>query len=175
MNGAGSTYTSKARSRPPAWVLPRLALVVGLLPSLAGCLVVPEDKTYQALVAEEKSSRQVYKLYPGSVRPTNELAIVLINDIPFATVDGFGVSKTDYQEVHVLPGRHSLAWRQQFGFSVMVEPAMLKEASLSIAVDLQAGHVYKLFADRTYGTGYRFYFWLEDAASRALVGGTKKP
>ncbi|NTV95594.1 MAG: hypothetical protein HGA75_09285 [Thiobacillus sp.] len=175
MNGAVSTYASKDRLRPQALVLARLALVVGLLPSLAGCLVIPEDKTYQALVEEEKSSRQVYKLYPGSVRPANELAILLINDVASATVDGFGVSKTDYQEVHVLPGRHALAWRQQFGFSVMVEPALLKEASLAVAVDLQAGHVYKLFADRTYGTGYRFYFWLEDAASRAVVGGTKKP
>lgn len=175
MNGAGSTYTSKDRPRSPASVLLRLVLVVGLLPSLAGCLVIPEDKTYQALVEEEKSSRQVYKLYPGSVRPASELAIVQVNDVPSATVDGLGVSKTDYQEVHVLPGRHTLAWRKQFGFSVMVEPEMLKQASLTVGVDLQAGHAYKLFADRTYGTGYRFYFWLEDAASRAVVGGTKKP
>lgn len=150
-------------------------LSVALLPNLAGCLMVVEDKGYQALVAEEKSGRQVYKLYPGITRPLSDLAIVLINDIPTTVIDGLTVAKTDYQEIHLLPGPHTLSWRKQFAFSVMVEPTMSKEAALTLAVDLQAGHTYKLFAERTYGTGYQLYFWIEDVANGKAIGGRKKP
>lgn len=150
-------------------------LVLGLLLNLSGCLLIPEDRLHQALIAKEKSGPQIYKLYPGSAKPLSDLAIVAIGDVSSASIDGLNVSATDYQEIHLLPGRHLLAWRKGFGFSVMVEPAMTKVAEATITVELQAGHVYQLLADRTYGTGYKFYFWIEDAADGKVIGGTKKP
>ena len=150
-------------------------MALGLAACLGGCLLVPEDKTYQALTAQEKSTQQVYKLYPGSKRPPSELAILLMGDVPSANVDGLEVQKTDYQSIHLLPGTHDLSWRKTFGFSVMVEPAMIKTAEHTVSVDLQAGHTYKLFADRTYGTNYRLYFWVQDIASGNVIGGRKKP
>jgi hypothetical protein len=153
----------------------RCTLLLGLVSGLTGCLVIPEDQTYQSLVESEKSGRQIYKLYPGKHRPASELAVVLLNDIPSVSVDGLSVFKTDYQEIHLLPGPHTLAWRKVFGFSVMVEPSMMKEAELALEAGLKAGHAYKLFADRTTGHGYRFYFWIEDAASGEVIGGLKKP
>lgn len=150
-------------------------LVLGLLSSLSGCLLIPEDRLHQALNAKEQSGHQIYKLYPGSTRLLSDLAIVVMGDVSSASIDGLNVSATDYQEIHLLPGQHMLAWRKGFGFSVMVEPTMMKVAEMAIAVQLQAGHVYRLFADRTYGTGYRFYYWIEDAADGKVIGGTKKP
>jgi hypothetical protein len=159
----------------PASTVLRCTLMLGLVSGLVGCLVIPEDKTYQSLVESEKSGRQIYKLYPGKQRPASELAVAHLNDIPSVTVDGLSVLKTDYQEIHLLPGRHALAWRKVFGFSVMVEPPIMKEEELAIEVGLKAGHSYKLFADRTTGNGYRFYFWVEDVASGEVIGGSKKP
>ena len=153
----------------------RNVMTLGLAACLGGCILVPEDKTYQALTAQEKSQQQVYKLYPGNKRPTDELAILLMGEVPSANVDGLEVQKTDYQSIHLLPGSHTLSWRKTFGFSVMVEPSMMKTAEHTVSVNLQAGHTYKLFADRTYGTHYRLYFWLQDAASGEVIGGRKKP
>ena len=153
----------------------KTVLVLGLLSSLSACLLIPEDRLHQALNAKEQSGHQIYKLYPGSARPLSDVAVVAMGDVPSASIDGLNVSATDYQEIHLLPGQHMLAWRKSFGFSVMVEPAMTKVAEMTIAVELQAGHVYRLFADRTYGTGYRFYYWIEDAADGKVIGGTKKP
>lgn len=150
-------------------------VVFGLVANLTGCLMVSEDKTYQALTVREKDQRYVYKLYPGSARSTHELAIILMGDVPTATVDGLEVQNTDYQVIHLLPGSHTLSWRQTFGFSVMVEPAMTKSAETILTVNLQAGHTYKLFAERTYGQNYSLYFWIQDAANNEVVGGRKKP
>jgi hypothetical protein len=151
------------------------ALLPCLLLVLAGCLLIPEDRAYRSLTELEKGERQIYKLYSGQPRPANELAIVLLGDIPSVTVDGLGTFKADYQEIHLMPGRHALAWRKVFGFSVMVEPAMMKEAGIELDVELKAGHTYKLFADRTTGHGYRFYFWIADTLNGEVIGGVKKP
>jgi hypothetical protein len=137
--------------------------------------LISQDKTYQYLVESEKAERQIYKLYPGKRLPTSELAILILGDTPSVTVNGLSVFKTDYQEVHLLPGLQKLAWRKVFGFSVMVEPSMTKEAERALEVRLKAGHTYKLFADRTTGHGYQFYFWIADTASGEVIGGTKKP
>jgi len=153
----------------------RYTLTLGLVSGLTGCLMIPEDKTYQSLVESEKTERQIYKLYPGKHRPTSELAILLLGDIPSITVNGLSVFKTDYQEVHLLPGLQALVWRKVFGFSVMVEPSMIKEAELALEVRLKAGHTYKLFADRTTGHGYRFYFWIMDTVTGEVIGGSKRP
>jgi len=151
------------------------ALVLWLLISLSGCLLVPEDRLEKALKEKDKSGHQIYKLYPGDPRPENSLAILSIGDVPRVTVDGLSVSATDYQLIHLLPGDHTLAWQKEFGFSVMVEPSMTKTAGMTITAELLAGHTYKLFADRTYGTGYRFYFWIEDMTDAKVIGGEKKP
>lgn len=158
-----------------AMSLLRSASRLGLCVFLAGCLVVPEDKTYQALTAKAESRQEVYKLYPGGTRPSSDLAILMMGDVPSAHIDGLEVLKTDYQVIHLLPGDHVVSWRKTFGFSVMVEPAMTKSAERTVTVNLQAGHAYTLFADRTYGAQYQLYFWIQDAATGAIVGGRKKP
>lgn len=175
MGRSGLPRDNRHPPRTPGATALLAALFMALLSSLAGCLMVMEDKAYQALVAEGKSGHHIYKLYPGDTRQASDLAVVLVNDIPLTVIDGLTVAHTDYQEIHLSPGQHTLTWRKQFGFSVMVEPAMSKEAALTITVDLQAGHTYRLFAERSYGTGYQFYFWIEDVANGKSIGGRKKP
>jgi hypothetical protein len=136
---------------------------------LAGCAIASEDKSHLALTAREPSRQEVYKLYPGSTRPPGELAVLLMGDVPSATVDGLQVRRTDYQVIHLLPGEHAVSWRQAFGFSVMVEPAMTKSAERTVSVDLEAGHTYTLFADRTYGAQYQLYFRTQYAATNPHV------
>lgn len=166
---------TKARLIMGYMTLFRDLLAAGLYFGLSGCLVIPEDKLYQSLKEREKSVRQVYKLYPGDVKSSSDLAIVEMGDVPLAKIDGLNVSATDYQVIHLLPGEHMLALRQTFGFSVMVEPSMMRKAETAITVELLSDHTYKLFADRTYGTGYKLYFWVEDTTDGKVIGGTKKP
>ena len=42
-------------------------------------------------------------------------------------------------------------------------------------VSFEAGHTYKLCADRTTGHGYRVYHWIEDRTAGRIVYGEKKP
>lgn len=116
-----------------------------------------------------------YKLYPGPARPAAELAIVRLGDAQEALFDGRPVGQGDWSEAHLLPGRHRIEWQSEFGASVMVEPSGSVTGGEAVEVDLVAGRTYVLRADRTTGYGYRLYFWIEDAATGAVVAGEPKP
>jgi hypothetical protein len=116
-----------------------------------------------------------YKLYAGPERPIAELAILDIADVHAVTVDGLQVTRWDYGTVQLLPGTHTLLIEKGYGFSVMVEPSMHGTFENSLEVEVEAGRTYKVISDRTYGHGYRVYFWVEDAASGDLIAGVKKP
>ena len=128
-----------------------------------------------AAFSDSDQSLYVYKLYPGAERASSERVGVRLEGVDAVVVDGLTVDRAEYQEVHLLPGRHAFTWSKGFGFSVMVEPEMHREAAYKSAVEMQAGHTYALHGARTYGEGYRFYFWIEDLNSGEVVAGTKKP
>lgn len=55
-------------------------------------------------------ARKGYKLYPGPERPPEELAIVELSGAWSARFDGVGATRSDWQEVHLLPGEHLIEW-----------------------------------------------------------------
>lgn len=117
----------------------------------------------------------IYKLYPGPVRPANEIAIVRLGDAATLEIDGRPVSHADWTEVHVLPGTHRLRWQTEFGVSALIDPSMTVTGGREAEVTLDAGRAYVLRADRTTGPGYRMFFWVEEAGSGRVVVGRAKP
>jgi hypothetical protein len=139
---------------------------------LSGCYV---GAGAPLLYSDYSGRHHVYKLYPGEERTPSELATVKLVGAYYAQIDDLLVNRADYEQVHLLPGEHNIRWGQRFAVSVMVDPEMFSEGGLIAVVELKAGHTYELHADRTYGRGYRKYFWITDAASGDVVAGEKKP
>lgn len=117
----------------------------------------------------------VYKLYPGPERPATEIVTLKLGNASEVIIDGMKVDRSDYGSVTLLPGRHLIRWNTWFGVSVLVEPSGFATRTAGHGVELKAGHVYILKADRTTGHGYRTYLWIEDADSGEVIAGTKKP
>jgi len=139
---------------------------------LSGCYVGPDAPILSYL---SDSETHIYKLYPGSELPESEIVKIDLTDAYYTVIDGFNVGRSDYQQVYILPGKHEILWGKWFAFSVMVEPSMWGKGEGSAVVDLKAGHTYELYADRTYGHGYKLYFWIQDADSQEVIAGSKKP
>ena len=139
---------------------------------LSGCYVGPNAPIFSY---SSDNEAHTYKLYPGDELPESEIVKIDLTDVYYTVIDGFNVGKSDYQQVYILPGKHEILWGKWFAFSVMVEPAMWGKGEGSAIVDLKAGHTYELYADRTYGRGYKMYFWIQDANSHEIIAGIKKP
>jgi hypothetical protein len=151
----------------------KLSVLAALL-FLGGCGIIPGYGGYELPKAFD-SKIYTYKLYPGKHLQEHEIAKVSLEDVDFAIIDGLSVATSDYQHVHLLPGKHRIRWGEGFHFSVMVEPSMYDEAEHEVEVNLLAGHTYKLYADRTTGHDYQFYFWIQDAETGEVIGGQEVP
>ena len=120
---------------------------------------------------------EIYQGYPGPELPDASVATVkwaygfgtCADVIDFAHPD---CSK--YGSIKLAPGAHHIKWSRTFGVSVMVDPRMQATYSGNAQVELEAGHTYALRSDRTYGMGYRVFFWIEDTHTGSVIWGTKK-
>ena len=97
------------------------------------------------------------------------------NGVYVVEIDGLRVSATDYGEVKLLSGVHTIRWEATFMVSVMVNSSGFDRAEIDNVAILSAGHTYTLEADRTTGHGYRMYLWIEDAKTGEVVAGVRKP
>jgi len=121
-------------------------------------------------------SDHVYKLYPGPELPDSDVATLKFgNGVYVVEIDGLRVSATDYGEVKLLSGVHTIRWEATFMVSVMVNSSGFDRAEIDNVAILSAGHTYTLEADRTTGHGYRMYLWIEDAKTGEVVAGVRKP
>jgi hypothetical protein len=133
-----------------------------LLPALAGCAA--------------DAPRGVYRAHYDAEPPESELAVLEMGAAYELIIDErYYVSGRKYKEVRLPTGAHRIWWATWFGVSVMVEPS--GQAAFGIVSDasLEAGHTYRLCADRTTGHGYRVYHWIEDRSAGRVVWGEKKP
>ncbi len=119
--------------------------------------------------------KEVIRGYSGPDLPDASLATVELGSAHWARINELHVKRLKYVIVKVLPGVHRLEWGRTFGVSYLVDPRMIVEYKESATVTLDAGRSYRLRAERTTGRGYRVYFWIEDALTRNVVYGTKKP
>jgi hypothetical protein len=117
----------------------------------------------------------VYKSYGGPEQPDSELAMIVLKDAVEARIGDRKVSPGDYARVQVLPGLHRIDWQCLYGVSVMVEPSGFASAAASGQVQLEAGHIYSLHCDRTFGQGYTTYQWITDDTMGETIAGKPKP
>jgi hypothetical protein len=138
---------------------------------LSSCYVGPGSLSALSIGADP----HVYKLYPGKELAESEIVKINMVDAYYVIIDDYKVTKSDYQQVLVLPGEHLVRWGKEFMISVMVDSSMFREGEGRAVVNLIAGHTYELYADRTTGHGYSMFFWIQDAKSGEVIAGTKKP
>ncbi|NIM29686.1 MAG: hypothetical protein GTO67_12925 [Gammaproteobacteria bacterium] len=126
-------------------------------------------------------SKEAYIGYLGPERPESEIATLRLGDAEWAKIDSldtpyrdFHVSHHMYGEIKLMAGEYHIEWGRVFGFSPLVNPAMSAEYKHDEAISLTDGHSYTLHAQRTYGRGYRVFFWVEDNTTGRVVAGTKK-
>ncbi len=120
----------------------------------------------------------VYKGQLGQASPDAPIATVRAVSAAFYEIDGSRLEHPDpdkyYHEAHLRPGPHAVTLTRWFGVSVFLVPkGYIEPVSGRFTVDMKADHVYELHADRTHGSGFRVYFWIEDATTKEVVAGTK--
>jgi hypothetical protein len=139
-----------------------LGWVLLLLLIFSGCAANNPKEVYRAYYGVEPLEGELATLDPGA-------AYEMIID------DRYYVSRGKYGTVKLPAGTHRIWWATSFGVSVMVEPSGYASFGIISNVSLEAGHTYKLCADRTTGHGYRVYHWVEDMTTGRIVYGEKKP
>lgn len=118
----------------------------------------------------------VYRAHYGIEPPESELATLDMGAAYEVIIDDrYYVSGRKYGTVKMPAGDHRIWWATWFGVSVMVEPSGHASFGIVSDVSLEAGHTYRLCADRTTGHGYRVYHWIEDRTAGRIVYGEKKP
>lgn len=118
----------------------------------------------------------VYRAHYGAEPSEGELATLEMGAAHEIVIDDrYYVSGGKYGTVKLPAGAHRIWWATGFGVSVMVEPSGYAAFGIVSDVSLEAGHTYKLCADRTTGHGYRVYHWIEDRTTGRIVFGEKKP
>ena len=118
----------------------------------------------------------VYRAHYGVEPPESELATLDMGAAYELIIDErYYVSGRKYKAVRLPAGPHRVWWATSFGVSVMVEPSGHAAFGTVSDVSLEAGHSYRLCADRTTGHGYRVYHWIEDRTAGRVVWGEKKP
>jgi hypothetical protein len=122
------------------------------------------------------SPKGVYRAHYGVEPPESELATLDMGAAYELIIDErYYVSGRKYGAVRLPAGPHRVWWATSFGVSVMVEPSGHAAFGIVSDVSLEAGHTYRLCADRTTGHGYRVYHWILDMTTGRIVWGEKKP
>ena len=144
--------------QPSEQPLSRVAIVL-LVGSLVGCGTL---------------TTEVFRGYSGPDLADDALATVELGGAEWVEIGDIGFRRGEYGSVKLLPGSHRIEWGVTFAVSFLIDPRMYVPAERSATVMLEAGHSYRLGADRTTGPGYRIYFWIEEPATGEVVWGSKK-
>lgn len=117
----------------------------------------------------------IYKLYPGPVRPVESLTVIHLGHEFDVKIDNLSASRRDWESVQLLPGKHSISWEHSFMVSVLINTRGWDKRGVQLDVNLEGGRAYILKSRRTTGRGYRMYLWIEDFNTGEVVAGVKKP
>lgn len=128
------------------------------------------------LVSSTAAESAVHIAYSGSERPEKEVASLGLGDADWVRINsGPRLEKKEYEEIKLLPGEYQIEWCEKFGVSALIDVSMSAAYVAREDVVLEAGHVYVLGADRTTGSGYRAFLWIEDEETHEIIAGFKKP
>lgn len=104
-----------------------------------------------------------------------DVAIIVSKSALPHAIDGVTLTHPDpnkyYATLRLLPGRRKITLYKWFLVSVLVMPQGYFEATATYDLDLDAGHVYELHADRTTGPGFRVAMWIKDVTTGEIVAG----
>jgi hypothetical protein len=85
-------------------------------------------------------------------------------------IDGETPAHQNHAELK--PGKHNIRYGGEIGTSFLLNPKMSDNYDYPAAIDMRAGHTYKVMHERMHGYGsYRDYFWVEDASTGEIMAG----
>jgi hypothetical protein len=137
---------------------------------VSGCATTSGSRPHPpALVAG------AFKLYDGPVLGDDQVAL-----LDWQTGGGQVLRIDDHpvderaRQAAVLPGRHTIQYLGAYGGSVLRGPAVRRVGPLIARLELQAGHVYLVKAERQGDWRWpSLYLWIEDAPTGAVLHGEK--
>jgi hypothetical protein len=115
----------------------------------------------------------IYRGYVGKDAQQSEVAIVRGETAAIYEINGTKLKHPDseryYREVYLPPGEHTIRLYRWFGVSVLIVPkGYIEVVSEPFSLNLKAGHIYELHADRTTGV-IRIIVWIEDSTTGEVV------
>jgi hypothetical protein len=137
----------------------RLPIAFALVLASAACATVP---------------RETFRGYAGAERPVDSVAIVDLGDASWVKIGYLYAAPPKYNRIALPPGVYPIEWGTVFLVSVMVDARGFAPHGTRMTVTLEAGHVYRLRADRTTGPGYKVFLWIVDVTDQRVVAGQPK-
>ncbi len=119
--------------------------------------------------------KETFRGYAGPDRPAASVATIDLGDASWAKIDYIYAARSKYDRIALAPGFYSIEWGKVFVVSVMIDARGFAEHGSRAPVTLEAGHLYRLGADRTTGPGYRVFLWIEDVTEQRVIAGHTKP
>jgi hypothetical protein len=116
---------------------------------------------------------ETYRGYAGPARPAAAVATIDLGDASWARIEYAYAARPKHAVIEVPPGVHQIEWGRVFAVSVMINASGFAEHGTRATVTLEAGHRYRLGADRTHGPGYEVFLWIEDLTAQRVVAGHK--
>ena len=117
----------------------------------------------------------VYEVQTVQDAPDAEIVIVVGKSARILKIDGKELEHPNpdmyYASARLRPGLHAVTLNRWFVVSVLLVSRGYVDAVKTYSVNLQAGHVYELHADRTTGPGFRIAMWIKDATTGEIVAG----
>ncbi len=119
----------------------------------------------------------VYEVQTVQDAPDAEIVIVVGKSARILKIDGKELEHPNpdmyYASARLRPGLHAVTLNRWFVVSVLLVSRGYVDAVKTYSVNLQAGHVYELHADRTTGPGFHVAMWIIDATTGEVVAGQK--
>jgi hypothetical protein len=113
--------------------------------------------------------------------PASEIAIVRSVSAEIRSIDGARMKHPDsgkyYAEIHLPPGRYEIVLYRMFGVSALLRlKGYIEVISEPLVVELESGHIYSLYADRTTGDpDIGVALWIEDTATGEVIARSAQP
>jgi hypothetical protein len=159
-------------AKPPPSPARRLGLVIYgrvlLAVLVVACASVPER-------VGKPLSNAVYRAPEAAQLPDSMIATLELGDVDWIRIDSLLVDHTEYGSVKLPPAVHCIEMGKVFGVSVLVDPRIWAEHSVTGKVSLEAGRTYRLASDRSHGIGYMVWFQLMDAAADSIIPIVEEP
>jgi len=118
----------------------------------------------------------IYEAYEGERLTSTSLSKIDITNARFGVIidHKYYVDPKKYSKILLLPGQHHIEWKHEFFSTLIPRTDMLYGLLMKTDLILEAGHSYKLQADRATRRGDRMRIWIKDLVTGKIIARSEK-